>query len=442
MIRVFGSLGALLLGMSVMLIGNGLFGTLTALRMTIEGFSPATIGLVVACHSIGFAAACLTCGRIIRRVGHIRVFAAFAAILAFCCLCFPVVVDPFAWMPLRLLFGYSAAACFMVGESWLAGETPRESKGTVFAVYMIINKGSFGIGQLLLMLADPSGDRLFMLTAALYVICLIPIALTRAKGPDAIGSERLGLAALYRLSPVGVAGALTAGFTNASIIGLAPVFATERGLDVRQVSFFMVAFLVGNLVMQVPIGRTSDRFDRRTVLLGVAILTAISCAIMALAPEPDFYGLLALSALVGGFSATIYPIAMTHTTDLAKPEQIVSMHAGLLFSFAIGASSGPVLASMAMQWIDEGGLYAFAAVVNVLLAAFILYRKTIRATAPDEQLTDFVGMPQTIQSTQVVAEMDPRLDETPPDATDDEGAPDASGSAGKEDGTAGPAKAS
>lgn len=419
MIRVFGSLGALLLGMSVMLIGNGLFGTLTALRMTIENFSPATIGLVVACHSIGFAAACMTCGRIIRRVGHIRVFAAFAAILAFCCLCFPAVVDPVAWMALRLLFGYSAAACFMVGESWLAGETPREIKGTVFAVYMIINKGSFGIGQLLLILADPAGDRLFMLTAALYVLCLIPIALTRAKSPDAIGSERLGFIALYRLSPVGVAGAVTAGFTNASIIGLAPVFATERGLDVRQISFFMVAYLVGNLVMQVPIGRTSDRFDRRTVLLGVALLTAVSAAIMALAPDPDFYGLLGLSALVGGFSATIYPIAMTHTTDLAKPEQIVSMHAGLLFSFAIGASTGPVLASMAMQWIDEGGLYAFVAVVNVLLAAFILYRKTIRVAAPDEQLTDFVGMPQTIQTTQAVVELDPRMDETPHADTDE-----------------------
>lgn len=409
MLRIVGSLGALLLGMGVMLLGNGLFATLTALRMTIEDFSPATIGVVVACHSIGFATACLTCGRIIRRVGHIRVFGAFAATLAVCCLCFPIAVDPVSWIVLRLVFGYSAAACFMVGESWLAGAAPRDMKGKVFAVYMVINKASFGVGQLFLILGDPAGDRLFMLCAALYTLCLIPIALTRASGPDALGRERLSFAALYRLSPVGVAGAVTAGFTNSSLVGLGPVFATERGLSVAQVSLFMVAFLAGNLLLQVPIGRTSDRFDRRSVLFVIASLTAVSCAVMAAVPSPGFYGLLALSALVGGVSATVYPIAMTHATDLARPEQTVSLHAGLLLAFSMGASVGPVLTSMAMQWIGSGGLYAFAAGMNVLLALFILYRKTKRASKPDEQSTDFVGMPSAAQSTPAMAGLDPRL---------------------------------
>lgn len=408
MLRVVGSLGALLLGMSVMLLGNGLFSTLTALRMTIENFSPATIGIVVACHSIGFATACLTCRRIIANAGHIRVFAAFAALLAFCCLAFPVAVNPIAWIVLRLLFGYSAAACFMVGETWLAGAAPRDMKGKVFAVYMVINKASFGVGQLFLMLGDPSGDRLFMLTAALYVLCLVPIALTRTKSPEMLDRERLSFAALYRLSPVGVAGAVSAGFTNSSLIGLGPVFATGQGLSVADVSLFMAAFLVGNLLLQVPIGRTSDRFDRRSVLFVVASMTALACGAMAILPLPGFYGLLGLSALVGGVSATVYPIAMTHATDLARAEQTVSLHAGLLLAFSIGASTGPVLASLAMQWMGGGGLYAFAAGMNVVLALFILYRKSMRTTAPDEQLTDFVAMPQTTQSTQAMAGLDPR----------------------------------
>ena len=416
MLRVVGSLGALLLGMSIMLLGNGLFGTLTALRMTIEHFSPATIGIVVACHSIGFATACLTCGRIIRRVGHIRVFGAFAATLAFCCLCFPIAVNPVSWIALRLVFGYSAAACFMVGESWLSGAAPPDIKGKVFAVYMVINKASFGVGQLFLMLGNPSGDRLFMLAAALYALCLVPIALTRASGPEQLGRERLSFAALYRLSPVGVAGAVTAGFTNASLVGLGPVFATGHGLSVSQVSLFMVAFLAGNLLLQVPIGRTSDRFDRRSVLFVVAALTAVSCTVMALVPEPDFHGLLALSALVGGVSATVYPIAMTHATDLARAAQTVSLHAGMLLAFSIGASTGPVMASLAMQYIGGGGLYAFAAGMNVLLALFILYRKVKRVSAPDEKMTDFVGMPQTGQSTPAMAGMDPR---TVPDGDPD-----------------------
>ena len=408
MLRVVGSLGALLLGMSVMLLGNGLFGTLSALRMTIEHFSEATIGVVVACHSIGFAAACLTCGRVIRRVGHIRVFTAFAAALAFCCLCFPVAVNPASWIALRLLFGYAGAACFMVGESWLAGAAPRDMKGKVFAVYMVINKASFGVGQLFLILGDPAGDRLFMLAAALYALCLVPIALTRAKGPDALSSERLSFAALYRLSPVGVAGAVAAGFTNASLVGLGPVFAISQGLNVTQVSLFMVAFLAGNLLLQVPIGRTSDRFDRRTVLFAVAIMTAGSCIAMAMIPSPGFPELLTLSALVGGVSAVVYPIAMTHATDLSRPQQTVSLHAGMLLAFSIGASTGPVLASLAMQWIGGGGLYAFAALMNVLLALFILYRKYKRVSAPDEQQTDFVPLPQTTQATPAMAGLDPR----------------------------------
>ncbi len=411
MLRVVGSLGALLLGMSVMLLGNGLFGTLTAIRMTIEDFSSATIGVVVACHSIGFATACLTCGSVIRRVGHIRVFAAFAATLAFCCLCFPIAVNPAAWIVLRLLFGYSAAACFMVGESWLAGAAPRDMKGKVFAIYMVINKASFGLGQLFLMLGQPSGDRLFMLAAALYALCLVPIALTRAQGPDALGRERLSFAALYRLSPVGVVGAISAGFTNASLVGLGPVFATRQGLDVKQVSLFMVAFLAGNLVLQLPIGRTSDRFDRRSVLFVVAVMTTGACIAMALVPHPSFPGLLALSALVGGVSATVYPIAMTHATDLARPQQTVSLHAGMLLAFSMGASTGPVMASLAMQVIGGEGLYAFAAGMNVLLAVFILYRKFMRATAPHEQQTDFVAMPSTSQTTQVMAALDPRTAE-------------------------------
>ena len=423
MLRVVASLGALLLGMGTMLLGNGLFGTLTALRMSIESFSPASIGVVVACHSIGFAAACLTCQRIIQAVGHIRVFAAFAAILAVCCLCFPVAVDPFAWMALRLLFGYSAAAVFMVGESWLAGAAPSDMKGKVFAVYMVINKGCFGTGQLLLILGDPAGDRLFMLVASLYAICLIPIALARTKGPEGLGAERLSLRELYQLSPVGVAGAITAGATNSSLLGLGPVFARGHGLSVTEVSIFMAVFLAGSLLLQIPIGRTSDRFDRRSVLIGVVLLAAGACVAMAVIPANGLVQVLTLSALVGGLSATTYPIAMTHANDLAKPEQTVSLHAGLLFSFAIGASIGPVIASLAMQQMGPGGLFAFAAVAYVMLAAFTLYRMTRRSPMPELKQTDFVAMPQTSLTTPNVAALDPRTDGADEPAED--GAPGA-----------------
>lgn len=411
MIRTVFPLSALLLGMSAMLMGNGLFATLSAIRMTMENFAPAAIGVVVACHSIGFALACMTCDRIIQAVGYIRVFAGFAATLAVCCLSFAVIVDPYAWMALRALFGFSSAAVFMVGESWLASAAPSDSKGKVFSVYMVINKASFGAGQLLLMLGEPGGDRLFMLSAALYAICLIPVALTRIKAPEGLGSERIRLGALYRLSPVGVMGAVSAGFTNASLIGLGPVFATGLGFTVAQISYLMAGFLAGSLLLQLPIGRCSDRFDRRTVLICVSLLTAAACLGMSYGTTTGFLGMLGLFALVGGLSATVYPIAMTHANDLARPEQTVSLHAGLLLSFAMGASTGPILCSLAMQWIGPGGLFTAAAAINFVLAVFTLYRMTRRAPVPDALQGDFVAMPQTSQTTPAVGALDPRSDD-------------------------------
>lgn len=404
-------LSAVLLGMGVLLLGNGLFGTLTALRMTHEGFTAATIGVVIACHSIGFAAACLTSRRIIDAVGHIRTFAAFAALLAVCSLAFSVFLDPFAWVALRLIFGYSSAAVFMVGESWLAGAATAESRGKVFAIYMVVNKAGFGLGQLLLVLGDPAGDRLFMLTATLFALCLVPIALARTEGPKGLGRDRLGIRALYRLSPVGVAGAVTAGATNSSLLGLGPIFASGQGLSVPQVSGFMVAFLAGSLALQIPIGRVSDRFDRRSVLLGVMISTAAASAAMAAIAPTTFYILLAFSALVGGLSATVYPLAMTHATDFASSEQTVSVHAGLLLSFAAGASTGPVLASLAMEYAGPPGLFVFAAATNIALGSFTLYRMTRRAPVPEEQQQDFVAMPQTSQTSPAVGNLDPRIEE-------------------------------
>ena len=404
-------LSAILLGMGILLLGNGLFGTLTALRMTHEGFAPTTIGIVIACHSIGFAAACLTSRRIIDAVGHIRTFAAFAALLAVCSLAFSVFPEPFAWVGLRLVFGYSSAAVFMVGESWLAGAATADSRGKVFAIYMVVNKAGFGLGQLLLILADPVGDRLFMLTATLYALCLVPIALARTEGPKGLGRDRLGIKALYRVSPVGVAGAVTAGATNASLLGLGPIFAVGQGLSVPQVSGFMVAFLAGSLALQIPIGRVSDRFDRRSVLLGVVLSTATAGMAMAIVAPSTFYILLAFSGLVGGLSATVYPLAMTHATDFARSEQTVSVHAGLLLSFAAGASTGPILASIAMDYMGPPGLFAFAAVTNVALAGFTVYRMIRRAPVPEELQQDFVAMPQTSQTTPAVGNLDPRTDE-------------------------------
>ena len=370
MLRAVLPLSALLIGMSGLLLGNGLFGTLTALRMSLEAFDQTLIGIVVSAHSLGFVLGCFGGQRIIGATGHIRTFAAFAAIMAVCVLIMPITVQPATWIPLRAVFGFASAIVFMVAESWLAGSASPEIKGRVFSIYMVVNKGSFGAGQLLLLFGDPAGDRLFMLTAILYTICLVPIALARTSGPQHLSAERLSFKALYELSPVGVVAALITGFANASLIGLGPVFALGVGLEISEVSFFMVAFMLGSLAFQIPIGRLSDRFDRRTVLIGVAAAGAVCCGAMAFAVDAGAVLLFALSLIIGGLSATVYPIAMSHASDHADPGTMVSLMAGLLLAFGLGATVGPILASLLMAEIGPSGLYVFAAAMYLGLAAF------------------------------------------------------------------------
>lgn len=403
------ALGALMVGMCGLLLGNGLFGTLTALRMAEEGFDPTIIGIVLSCHSIGFIVGCLYGQRIIQKTGHIRCFTAFAAILAVVCLILPMSVNPPTWIGLRLIFGFCSAMVFMVAESWLTGAASSERKGRVFSVYMVINKGSFGAGQLLLLVGDPSGDRLFMLTAILFGLCLVPIALASKGAPPNIDAERIGLRDLYKHSPVGVVGALAAGFTNAPLMGLGPVFGAQVGLGYDDVSYFMAIFLLGSLALQIPIGRLSDRYDRRGVLIGVAIAAAVACAGMALAVPFGYWPVLGLSFAIGGLSAVVYPIAMAHANDHARAETMVSIMAGLLLTFGVGASISPFFASLAMKYAGPSGLYLYSAVIYISLAGFTLYRRSQRAPVADP--ADFVAQPQTSQSSVIVTTLDPRADD-------------------------------
>ena len=409
MVREIYALSALLLGMSALLLGNGLFGTLTALRMSLEAFDPTVIGIVVSGHSFGFVIGCVYGQRIIARVGAIRCFTAFAALMAVCAIVLPLYVSPLSWVPVRLCFGFCSAMVFMVAESWLAGGVSPQNKGRVFSVYMVINKGCFALGQLLLQVADPAGDRLFMLLGVLFAVCLVPIALARHDAPKDIGDERLSVRELYRASPVGVLGAVATGLANSALIGLSPVYAVAVGLDVAQVSAFMMIFMFGSLALQLPIGRLSDRFDRRGVLAAVAVVAALANFVVGTVGAVQIWLLYGLAFAIGGLSAVTYPIAMAHASDHSSAQQVVAMMAGLLLSFGVGASVSPFLASLAMKVVGPHGLYFYAGGVYLVMASFTVYRMSRRAAVPEEDQSAFVAQPQTSQSSPVVTALDPRV---------------------------------
>lgn len=410
MFREIYALSALLLGMSALLVGNGLFGTLTALRMSLDAFDPTIIGIVVSCHSLGFVLGCLYGQRVIANVGAIRCLTAFAALMSICALLLPLHVEPYSWIPIRLAFGFSSAMVFMVAESWLAGAASPGNKGRVFSVYMVINKGCFALGQLLLQVADPAGDRLFMLLGILFAVCLVPIALARHEAPKDFGDERMSIRDLYRASPVGVFGATATGLANSSIVGLSPVFALSVGLDVAQVSAFMMIFMFGSLALQIPTGRLSDMFDRRVVLASVAVAAGLACIAIGMTDAAGGAWLLyVLAFTIGGLSAVTYPIAMAHASDHSSTQQVVAIMAGLLLAFGIGASVSPFLASLAMKVLGPSGLYFYAAAVYAIMAAFTVYRMSRRAPVPEADQSAFVAQPQTSQSSPLVTALDPRV---------------------------------
>ena len=397
----------ILTGTALLLVGNGVFSTYIAIRMTTEGFATGSIGMVVASYSIGFLAGCRFAGPLIRRVGHIRAFAALAGAMCAVTLLYPFVIGAPEWIALRALNGAAAAGMFMITESWLNHRTRANKRGRVLAVYTIANKLAFGGGQFLLGLSDPSGQLLFMIPAIAYALSLLPVALTAESAPPIEDARRMPLAELYRASPLGVVGVLLAGLVGSAISGLAPVFAQQIGLSPAGVGQFIAVLTVGGLVLMWPIGWLSDRFDRRLVLLTVTILMMVSASGLAVVWSWSTLSLYVLIALFGGLSGAIYPICIAHTNDFIERSQVVSVSGSMLLLWSVGATLGPLAASPLMGIYGPSALFWLAAGFSMILAMFVAYRrrKRVGRAVPDQ--SPFVA---EAAITPVASTLDPRAD--------------------------------
>jgi MFS family permease len=399
------AVGTVVAGIFILQAGNVLFGSFFALRMTIEHFPTTVIGLVVTGYPLGFLLGCFLMPRLVHSVGHIRAFAAMASLLCCTTLFFAVHIEPLFWGLLRIVTGFAAAGLFMIGESWLAEKAPSATRGKVFALYMISNMTAASLCQLLLGLADPTGLTFYMITAGLFAACLIPVALTRASEPSLPSVEALGLVGLYRLSPVAVVGCIGAGLINTAVGSIGPVYASHIGLDPADVGVFMAVLLFGGMLLQWPIGRLSDRMDRRHVLLLATVgmlALALGVALLGLQSRLLLFGLL---LVYGGLAYTIYPLCVNHANDHAGRDQVVSVSAGLLLSWAAGSIGGPTLATLAMSYAGPSGLFYYVAGVAALLAIFTLWRISRRAALPADLREPFVAKAPT---TPTAAELHPR----------------------------------
>ena len=394
--QTLSSVAALLSSYGLLLLANGLFGTLIGLRTQIESFSTAVTGLIVAAYFLGLFAGGIQAVRVVAAVGHIRSFAAFASIMSVTALGLVLVVDHFAWAAMRFVGGFCMAGMIVATESWLNERCTNQTRGQVMAFYMITNYLAAGCGQLILPLGDPADFELFCVASIIYSLALVPVLLTRASAPRPSPPERASMPELWKVSPLGLTGAMAAGVVNANFQGLAPVFAYGEGFTVTQTSIFMAAGIVGGLVLQWPMGRLSDRIDRRTVLAGVALGTAAASFGVGLITEAGggtFAGLIVLVIAYGGLSSTVYSLCAAHTNDFAPPDKLAQTASGLLIAYGVGASAGPVLTSNLMEMFGPSTLFVVNAAVHGTLGVFALIRMFRRAPKPKAQQRPIVVSP-------------------------------------------------
>lgn len=403
------SVSALVLGATVLQIGTGLFGTFLAVRMDFEGFADITIGAVSSAYFAGFILGAALAHVPVARVGHIRSFAALAAVMCVTTLVYALLLHPLAWAAFRFMNGLALSGLFVITESWLNERADNASRGRIFSLYMIANYAALGGSQFLLPLYPVAAAEIFILVAIFYAASLLPVALSRTAAPAPYAGIHLSLRQLYRISPLGVVGCIVCGLVNSAFYALAPVFVLGVGLDATAVAQFMGVAILAGLVLQWPLGKLSDVFDRRTILVCIAGASMLLAVGIALFGDRQFW-LLLLALGYGGTAFTIYGIAVAHANDYLDPGQMVPASAGLLIAYGIGAVAGPTVAAAAMEAAGAAGLFGFIAASFAALAVFAVVRMRLRAPVPKAERVPYLSVPRT---SPVVGELDPRAEPAP-----------------------------
>lgn len=399
-------LAALLTGVAFLVAGHGTLTALIPLRLDLEGATAGTAGLVGAAYFAGLLLGARYASGAIRRVGHIRAFAAYAAVFAGVALLLALVSSEAVWFLVRFAAGFAMAGLVMAIESWLNVSSLPEWRGRVMAAYLTVNFAAIGFGQLMLGVYPVAGADLFLLAGLLVTASIVPIALTRATAPAPHGLEAGVGAQVLSTSPLAVVGALTSGLLLGTFYSLAPLFAARIGFPAESVGLIVSSAIIGALVAQAPIGWISDLMDRRALIVILSVLVAAS-SVAILFLQHDFFGIVAGFVLFGMTAFAIYPVCLSHGADqLPVGGDMLGLSAALLASYGVGAILGPLIAGFAFQVAGPVAMFMFTAAASIVAAMFGIWRMGRGPVIPPEDRLPFVGMPPQTQPTTVG--LDPR----------------------------------
>jgi MFS family permease len=380
-------------------MGQGLQGTLLPVRASLEAFSAITIGVMGAGYFLGFTLGCLKGGELVRSVGHVRVFLAMAALASASPLLHSLVLQPWAWILLRLLTGFCLAVIYVVIESWLNERATNENRGLIFSAYAMITLTVLAVGQLMTLLYDPSGMQLFAIASVLVSLAAIPVALSTSPMPDTPHTVSIDVRAIFSVAPLGALGCLATGLANGAFWALAPVFTLGMSDDTAHAAWFMTWAVVGGAVAQWPLGIMSDRIGRRPFLIAVPLAGAmLGIGLVVAAGTASFGWISLLGAAWGMFAFPLYAIAVAYSNDYAGPYDYVTISSSLLLMYGIGATIGPFAASAVITGIGYRGLFVFGAATHLLLAVYAMTRVArVTLTTPEETIafSDALAVTQT-----------------------------------------------
>lgn len=377
MFKVFTASWALLLGMLFLMVGNGVQGTLLGIRGAIEGFSTTQMSIVMSAYFLGFLIGSRATPEMIRRVGHVRVFAALGSLISAVLVLYAAIPDWVAWTLLRVLIGFAFSGVYVTAESWLNNTASNENRGQALSLYMIVQMLGIISAQALINFADPAGFLLFIIPSVLVSLAFAPILLSISPAPTFGTTKSMSIRQLYNVSPLGVVGIFLMGGVFSALFGMTAVWGTEVGLSILEISIFTAAIYIGGLIFQYPIGWLSDKMDRRKLLVAVALIGTVAGALAVVFPL-NFVWLLGVALIIGGISNPLYSLLVAYTNDYVDTDQMASVSGGLLFVNGLGAIVGPLAIGWLMSLIGPSGYFLFIIMLTAVLSGYALYRMTQR----------------------------------------------------------------